>query len=85
MLSQVAIFGLGTSAIVLVAMKNKWGFVIGIISQPFWFITSFINQQWGVFLVSIVYTLSWAFGIYEWFSKDRKKKPHSIHRHLIRR
>ena len=46
-ISQIAIFVLGASAIILVAKKNKWGFVVGIFSQPFWFITSFVNQQWG--------------------------------------
>ena len=70
---QAAIFILGTLAIVLVAKKNKWGFVAGFFSQPFWIITSYKNQQWGVFLVSIIYTFSWAFGIYEWFYKDKKE------------
>lgn len=70
--SQVAIFIFGTSAIVLVARKSKWGFVFGLLSQPFWFITSALNHQWGVFLVSAIYTCSWAYGIYEWFWKDKK-------------
>jgi len=69
-ISQIAIFILGASAIILVAKKNKWGFVLGILSQPFWFITSFINQQWGVFFVNMVFTMSWALGIYEWFFKN---------------
>ena len=72
-ISQIAIFVLGASAIILVAKKNKWGFVVGILSQPFWFITSFINQQWGVFFVSIIFTMSWALGIYEWFFKNKKR------------
>lgn len=72
--SQVAILIFGVGAIVLVAKKNKWGFVIGLLSQPFWFITSFVHHQWGIFLVSLVYTLSWLYGIYEWFLKDKKNK-----------
>ncbi len=68
----VAIFG--TMAIILVAKKNKWGFVFGLLSQPFWFITSFQNRQWGVFLLSVIYMGSWIFGIYEWFYKDKKLK-----------
>jgi len=72
-ISQAAIFVLGTIAIILVAKKNKWGFVVGMLSQPFWFISSFINQQWGIFFVSIVFTISWAYGIYEWFFKNNKK------------
>ncbi len=71
---QVAIFILGAGAIILVAKKNKWGFVVGLLSQPFWYITAYVNEQWGVFFVSFVYTATWIFGIYEWFFKDKNKK-----------
>lgn len=71
-LSQVAIFIFGVLGVVLVARKNKWGFVFGVMVQPFWFMTAFFNEQWGVFLISIVYTASWSYGIYEWFFKKEK-------------
>lgn len=71
---QVAIFFFGVTAVILVARKNKWGFVFALLSQPFWFITAFINHQWGVFFVSFVYASSWAYGFYNWFwGKDSKK------------
>jgi len=70
--SQIGIAVLGISSVVLVAKKNKWGFVLGLLSQPFWFITSFLNEQWGIFFLSLVYTGSWCLGIYEWFYKDKK-------------
>jgi len=69
LISQWFIAILGVVAIVMVAKKNKWGFVIGLISQPFWFITSFSNRQWGVFIMSFAATASWILGIYEWFYK----------------
>ena len=72
-ISQVAIFILGITSIVLIARKNKWGFVVGLLAQPFWYITSFANHQWGVFFVSFIYTLSWLYGIYEWFFKKNIK------------
>jgi len=72
--SQVALTVLSISAILLVAKKNKWGFVVGLVSQPFWLITSFINGQWGVFTVSVIYSFVWVFGIYEWFFKDGTPK-----------
>ncbi len=74
LISQFAIPILGTLAIILVAKKNKWGFVIGLISQPFWIITSYVNEQWGVFFFSIIITGSWILGIYEWFFKEEKTK-----------
>lgn len=69
---QIVLAILSVSAIILVARKNKWGFVFGLVSQPFWFITSYRNEQWGIFFISIVYTFSWAYGVYEWFWKDKK-------------
>lgn len=73
-ISQVVILFLGAGSIILVARKNKWGFVVGLVCQPFWFITSFVNHQWGVFFVSFIYTGSWLYGVYEWFFKDKKTK-----------
>ena len=55
---QTGIFLTGATAIILVAKKNKWGFVVGLASQPFWFITAIQNKQWGVFFVSIVLNLT---------------------------
>jgi nicotinamide riboside transporter PnuC len=72
-ISQVGITIFGITAVFLVAKKNKWGFVLGLISQPFWLMTSFLNKQWGIFILSIVYTFTWCFGIYEWFYKKEKK------------
>ena len=68
-IAQAVITILSPTAIILVAKKNRWGFVIGLMTQPFWFITALINKQWGVFLVSLVYTGSWILGVYEWFFK----------------
>ncbi len=73
-IAQSGIIVFGLIAIVLVAKKNKWGFVFGLLSQPFWLLTSFINQQWGVFILSIAYTVVWIYGIYEWFYKGKKKR-----------
>lgn len=75
-ISQIALPILSISAMILVARKNKWGFVLGFLSQPFWIITSYINNQWGVFFVSIIYTFTWAYGIHQWFYKlnDIEKK-----------
>jgi nicotinamide riboside transporter PnuC len=71
-IAQIGITIFGVSAIILVAKKNKWGFVLGLVSQPFWIITSYLNRQWGVLLLSVVYVGSWAYGVYEWFFKKNK-------------
>ena len=72
-IAQVAITLFGTSAILFIAKKNKWGFVLGLASQPFWFITAYIHEQWGVFLTAIIFTINWIYGIYNWFYKKNKK------------
>jgi hypothetical protein len=66
---QVAISVLGLTALILVSKKNKWGFVIGLASQPFWFFTTFVHEQWGIFALSVAYAIVWANGIRVWFSK----------------
>ena len=69
-LDYVAQFGLGivgASAIFLVSRDNRWGFVLGLLSQPFWFMTAFINEQWGIGVLSIFYTYSWWSGVYNKF------------------
>jgi len=73
LIAQIGITIFGVSAIILVAKKNKWGFVLGLISQPFWIITSLINKQWGVLLLSVIYIGSWSYGIFEWFYKKTNK------------
>jgi nicotinamide riboside transporter PnuC len=76
---QTMIFVLGVGAIILISKKNKWGFVLGLLSQPFWIITSYNSDQWGIFFLSLVYTVTWGFGIYEWFFKKKKLKLKTLH------
>jgi len=68
-IAQIGVTIFGVIAIILVSRKNRWGFVFGLLSQPFWFITSYCNKQWGVFFLTVIYTFSWIYGIYEWFKK----------------
>ncbi len=77
-ISQIGITVFGVAAVFMVAKKNKWGFVLGLASQPFWIMTSIINKQWGVLILSIVYVFSWALGVYEWFFKDKSNEKKSL-------
>jgi nicotinamide riboside transporter PnuC len=70
-IAQIGITIFGVSAIILVARKNKWGFVLGLVSCPFWFITSYLNKQPGVFFLNIIYTGTWIYGICNWFYKKK--------------
>ena len=72
--AQIVIFVLGTTSIILIARKNKWGFILALIAQPFWFYTTYVNHQWGAFIVSFIYTASWIYGAYEWFGPSKSKQ-----------
>lgn len=68
-IAQVGIFVFGTSSILLLSYKNKWGTVLGIISQPFWFTAAILDKQWGVLLTNVIYLIVWIIGFYNWFIK----------------
>lgn len=72
--SQVLLTVFGLMAIVLVARKNKWGFIAGLVSQPFWFITSYIHKEWSIFILSFAYSATWIYGVYQWFYESEPKK-----------
>jgi hypothetical protein len=63
MTEQIFIFILGVSAIWLANDSDpairRWGCVLGLASQPFWFHTTFVHEQWGIFAASFVYAYSW--------------------------
>lgn len=43
---------------------SRWGYIFGMLSQPFWLFETFHQQQWGMFALSIFYTYSWTMGVY---------------------
>jgi len=64
--AQYVILILGPTAVFLVGSKGRlrrWGYLVGLLTQPWWFITLYCNGQWPVLVVSIIYTVSWANGV----------------------
>lgn len=49
---------------------RRWGPLLGLAAQPFWFYAAIVADQWGMVLLSVVYTLlyvrgawnNWRFG-----------------------
>ena len=65
--AQIGIMIFGCSAIWLVGRREdwrKWGYALGLCSQPFWFYTAYTHAQWGILILSLWYTYSWAQGAY---------------------
>lgn len=79
--AQAGIFVFAVSALFLISRKNKWGFVLGLLSQPFWYYTAYHHKQWGIFFLNFVYTVVWSYGFYQWWIKDgkvlKKEKPNA--------
>lgn len=67
--AQAGIFIFGASSILLLSYKNKWGTVLGLLSQPFWFTAAILDEQYGVLAVNVVYLIVWSIGVYNWFFK----------------
>jgi hypothetical protein len=60
------IFGSSCLSIWMIQRKedwSKWGFVIGIIGQPFWIYTTYSAKQWGILAVSIWFLYCYIQGI----------------------
>lgn len=72
--SQLGIGVFGMTAIFLVGTKGKyrrWAYIVGLAAQPFWFYTTWQNEQWGIFFLCFLYTISWANGVRNhWFKTD---------------
>ena len=69
---QVAIAVLSATAIWLVGRLEKWkrwGYIVGLFSQPFWFYSTITTEQWGIFVLAIWYTYCWTQGIYNYWIK----------------
>jgi hypothetical protein len=64
--SQSAIF-MGPVGAILLGSGSRWGFVVGLATQPFWFYTSLRHRRWGIFIASMFYASGWVLGIYRNF------------------
>jgi hypothetical protein len=68
MLVQLGILVFGCSSIWILGRPEHWrrfGYILGLLSQPFWLYMSIKTGQWGVFILSLFYSYSWAQGV--WF------------------
>ena len=69
-ISQIAVFIFGGGAIWLVGRKEhwrRWGYILGLLGQPFWVYSFLANKQYGMLAMTAFYTYSWAMGIYNYW------------------
>jgi hypothetical protein len=73
---QVALAVLSLAAIAMIATTgawHRWGFIVGLISQPFWIAATWRarnpagSRLWGMIVLSCCYVFVWILGIGERF------------------
>lgn len=65
MIIQTAIIVLSCTSNAIQASKKyyRWSFIVGLLSQPFWIYSTWQAQQWGMFFVSLWFTMNFIRGI----------------------
>ncbi len=58
--------------LLLVSLRNKWGFVFGLIGQLLFLSAAYLDKMRGLVFLSIILIFIWIFGIYNWFHKNDK-------------
>lgn len=76
---QIMIFLCSGGSIFFLAGKRPiFGFILGLIGQPFWFYTAWKNQQIAILLLAFWYTINHIRGIRREWVEERFKKALSL-------
>ena len=46
---------------------RRYACIIAMAGQPCWFFTTYISEQWGMFILCFFYTASWAKGVFNYW------------------
>lgn len=81
MTAQIFIALLGVTATMLsqsaLADRRRWASVFGLLGQPFWFYAAWEAQQWGIFTLCFLYTISWCKGFHtNWIAARKQGANH---------
>ena len=72
MIVQTIIFICGALSIYLLSRKDRWqrwGYIVGLIGEPFWVHMTIHAEQWGVLVLCFIYTLAYINGVKNhWFT-----------------
>ena len=71
-ITQIFVLFFGVGAVFLVGLKTdkkRWGYILGICGQPFWFYQFITHEQYWLIGIGILYTISWINGIRNYWCK----------------
>lgn len=73
MIDQIGIALTGVTAIFLTQSKHRWlqryACLFGLAGQPFWVYSAWSAKQWGILVLTMLYTFAWAKGFWvHWVS-----------------
>jgi len=78
LLEYIASIGVIISFI-LISLKKRAGFTVGLIAQSLWIIFGIIMSQWGFVIMCIFLTATCIFGLWNWNKKPELKKKKEYH------
>lgn len=70
-------WGIALFGVVAIALSQdpnpqhqRYACLFGLAGQPFWFYAAWQSQQWGIGLLTVLYTLAWSRGVWaQWLKK----------------
>lgn len=74
LLSQVAILVLGGLSIAAISLGPKYefkGYLVGVISEPFWLYTAYTHEQWGICISAIWWLVFYTVGLARTYGKKQ--------------
>ncbi|HKO44644.1 MAG TPA: hypothetical protein VJU84_15300 [Pyrinomonadaceae bacterium] len=81
LITQLGILVFGCSAVWLIGRPEswrRWGYILALCSQPFWFYMSYQQGDFGVLILTCLYAYSWAQGVwYHWVKIETVAPEHT--------
>lgn len=74
---QIGIMTFGCLSIWFVTREEdwkRWGYIFGVLSQPFWIYETTTKEQWGILAMTLFYAYSWSQGVWNFWIKPKLKK-----------
>lgn len=79
-ISQYILMIFGPLSILFISTTTKYrkyGYIMGLCLQVFWYITLIYHEQYPILITAGVYTVSWIVGVWNFVIKNKEKSNES--------